>query len=236
MKSRYAYTCCEFVVNNLIRPQDRLRKWACDSRHGLMLGEELRKDKEALLPRDFYDLFMSYLEPLQRQYTSHFIGLLAQANSPVAGLWNAGALQLATALFTNTRQVGKDYVHHRAIPFEETFRCSSFNDPDIWKMQGWQVPQCWVFDYDASQIISNIIRSCGLDPTSCTHTELEAVDPFVICMECYKKHPNGQLPVFNWVETVRSRQFLRNILYPNFILTSQLSLPGYALYGTYRRQ
>ncbi|KAF8314511.1 hypothetical protein DL93DRAFT_1073242 [Clavulina sp. PMI_390] len=97
------------------------------------------------------------------------------------------ALNLATSLFHRRIAIRED----RGLPWLNCLRTSTLSakikfpsplDPTA------PLPQllaCDIkFDSIASSITARIISACGLDPNTCTHEQLETLNPMVACAKC----------------------------------------------------
>lgn len=60
--------------------------------------------------------------------------------------------------------------------------------------------QGWEYDKISATISMKIISLCGLDSSLCTHTELEELDPYVVCLTCASE--SNRLPTMKWDQAV----------------------------------
>lgn len=140
---------------------------------------------------------------MQQDHEAYFVDAFSAAKRPGSDRNDAVALQLAVALFKIPVSTREQYYLH-GIPFEETYR----HGPRIlWEHQPWKLEESWVFDSTSSDIFEKIIRACGLDPTTCTHDELEEVDPYVVCPTCDEAQKDRATtkkvtPILNWSAVV----------------------------------
>ncbi|KAF8313227.1 hypothetical protein DL93DRAFT_1181922 [Clavulina sp. PMI_390] len=61
--------------------------------------------------------------------------------------------------------------------------------------------ESWEFDPVASVLVQKIMQLCGLDPETCTRSDLEAQEPFVICLLCANLNMT-----MGWEVSVRSSE------------------------------
>lgn len=189
-----------------------ISQWASDPEHQFMHIDRSQVPNVDLPPH-IYESMVRSVDIVKHKYTSYFVQAFRASKvlilpSEATSHPPEHVLDLAICLFRSPpkRSVKEAlsllYDHYCGIPFHETFRASKAMTEF---MMNRPMKRAWVFDRDSSVIIGEIVRGCGLDPITCTHDQLDQLDPFVICGVCVNSRAEvdaDSLPVMNWVAVV----------------------------------
>jgi hypothetical protein len=131
------------------------------------------------LPTEFINLFSEITKTRQDEVSKFFHDALPLSHRLADPM---SSLKLATSVF-RSRRSWVFGLHYPDLGFYTLGRPSAEDDfydhPSPWPSEEW-----WEFDAFGSQLIRHILIACRLDPATTTITDLEALDPRVVCKTC----------------------------------------------------
>lgn len=170
-----------------------------------MLIDRHRVD-DLSVPQEILRLIDTNIEPLRDNYVSYFVDAFSAAGRASTTRKGVDALQLAIAVFRTPIGTSSYSTRTYGVKFEETYHSTTTWDSLRWARQPRAFDQWWAFDLTSSLVVEKIIQACGMDPGQCTHSQLEELDPYVVCPVCddvEKTKAMDQsgvlsIPVLNW--------------------------------------
>jgi len=130
-------------------------------------------------PTGLFNLFSVITKTRQDEVSKFFHDALPLSHR-LAGPMSS--LKLATSVF-RSRRSWVFGLHYPDLGFYDLGRPSAEDDfydhPSPWPSEEW-----WEFDAFGSQLIHQILIACRLDPATTTISDLETLDPRVVCKTC----------------------------------------------------
>lgn len=190
--------------------QSVVEKWATRTEIATrLLGTSPSSGPVVDLPSEVINLIPQVVERMQREIDEHFSQALPSYKTLREEMSTSEMLDLATSVFTDNPppRIGVTIPQY-CIPYYLTYR---IHNSMPYTSTGLQVSrdlkECWVYDRVSAAIIKEIVLGCGFDARTCTHAQLEEVEPYVFCLTCYA---GGTSYAMRWDQAVR---FL-SILFP----------------------
>ncbi|KAF8307750.1 hypothetical protein DL93DRAFT_1988216 [Clavulina sp. PMI_390] len=126
---------------------------------------------------------------IEGQLQAHFLDRIIFSDSLMR---NATTLDLAICLFKGLETTGPS-LETRGLPWFQCMRTkklsiperypASLNDPADYPCLA-EIDEKVEFDAMASEVMARIVLACGLNPMNCTHADMEALNPMVVCLRC----------------------------------------------------
>lgn len=142
------------------------------------------------------------VEAIKRSMEEHFRAAIPKTS--------VSSLDLATSIFQNVDSIYS--APRRGLPYTECLRTANlFFTPHYLAGQDAALfdpcpnfDKLCTFDTISSAVTAQIVTACGLDPATCTHTTLEELDPFIVCLKCPTAVDSKEFrPTMRWTQGVR---------------------------------
>ncbi|KAF8313236.1 hypothetical protein DL93DRAFT_1184849 [Clavulina sp. PMI_390] len=156
--------------------------WALGENFYAFLESERNESPKPMMPLEFFPLISAHITRSTQRVRNHFVNLI-QSQPQLS--WSQScpdALNLAIVLFKCLEQQSTTYgtpyrVLHRNS-FYDTIPYSN-GDVDIQKLS-----TMWSFDDTGSALARKIVLLYGLEPSTCTHDELDDAAGYILCEVC----------------------------------------------------
>lgn len=155
------------------------------------------------LPLSLFAKMPYFLLEMRSHLQTYFAELLPSYDSMKHSMTHEDMLELATSVFQGQ--------HPRAVnclPYHLTYRgTDTMPYTSQYNANSPSLEQCWHYDKVSAAILKDIILKCGLDPTTCTHEQLEEADAYVVCLPCCEAGSQYG-PTMKWNQAVRGHLVL----------------------------